>query len=327
MGELFERVVRGHWWLVLGGCLTGALLAPLLHLAEEPDYLARARIQVATPRTGTVASAALVTAWSAATATSERLVGEAVRRAAVARDPRTVASEQVTVDRVADSPVVDLYVRDRQPLVATALAREIAQGLVLRVNAELGPAPQPFGPPALVVDPPTAGPTPVRTPLGIWLATAAAAGLLTGLLAATALEMARPTTRRPNGLARRLGAPLLGTVSGPPDEERIAELTVVALLAARHRRCQVVVVTPVDQESRQTAIAVATRLRAEATGSGGTPEPEIRVVDQLAQAVWLEDSCCLLLVGSVPARLSRLAYLAELVALARCPCVGLVAVC
>ena len=139
--EALHRVLLGHLKLILFCTLLGATAGIAIHLddvglssattrlvldAPDPDSQAASQVLADTVRGIATSTEAVRTALRAA---GSEVTGE-VGPSALARDPQEVAQDHVEVAALGSSGVLALTVTDRDPLVAVALSRALAQTVI-----------------------------------------------------------------------------------------------------------------------------------------------------------------------------------------------------
>jgi uncharacterized protein involved in exopolysaccharide biosynthesis len=142
------RRVLGHWPLILG-FVAAAIAAAVLINSNGPTYTASARLALDANDPETRPEATGIADTARAIATSPTQVDQALRAARITgRDPEKVAREDIDVQSLGASGVVELKVSDSDKRVvaplANALARrvivtrlDVTRGEVKRVSADL----------------------------------------------------------------------------------------------------------------------------------------------------------------------------------------------
>ncbi len=126
---MLARIFRRHRFLVVACLLLGVGGGLALHWSEQPRYLGQARVLVTTADPSSSAQASGIADSVRALATGTDLVRNAISTVGVTRDPAGVA-KSVDVHSLGTSGVVQLQVSDREPAVALALTRAIADLVV-----------------------------------------------------------------------------------------------------------------------------------------------------------------------------------------------------
>lgn len=316
--EAFQRLVRGHLALLAVCLLLPLAVAGYLTANDRPQYRANVRVQVTASSPSSATEAEATSSRVLALATTQRLLGPALREAGDPRPVTEVADRHVTAQRLGQSSIVELSVsgpdRGQAEAVAVRLGAAVAafmnEGARVRFNNALGaldesitaaqsrraqvikrlpasadvPAPaglrsqlaaldQQLGQLAqqrsqlsvtdatrdevVVIDADEPASARVASPLVARLLLAGLIGLLLGLAAAAALESLRPRIQTPRALARLLGAPVLGRVTGD-----LTALEGIIGVAARRRGTETVVLLPACHGRRQRDVrALGTALR------------------------------------------------------------------
>ncbi len=132
--EVFARIVRGHLLLLLVCMLIPVGIMVYSTSGTIPQWNASVRIQVdpAPPMSSTEAEG--VSSRVLALATTPSLVSEALTTAGVDDDPREVAENRVTAQRLGESSVVELTVREQNPKTAAAIVSALASRVTTFMN-------------------------------------------------------------------------------------------------------------------------------------------------------------------------------------------------
>src|SRR5829696_1000057 len=127
LNEAGRRIFGQHWLLILSLTALGALAAASMHLGDQAQYTASARMVLGTddPKTSSESAAISDTAWALATAPSSIDAALAASRVK-ADDPQHLA-DRVSVSAVGASGVLELSVTDGNPRTASALANALAR--------------------------------------------------------------------------------------------------------------------------------------------------------------------------------------------------------
>jgi hypothetical protein len=303
LDQLASRVVRRHVVLLCLATAVGLALGAVAALGQGSGYVATATVAVTSEAPTTDVEARAVVERARAMATSRAVVRSALESAGLSTDVDS-ALPDIRVEGIGSSALVRLEVRRNRAGTAQKLADALATKLVKRIDtaaseplderiAALGTQESqlPAGAPELsalraervrlqsqvaalphasVVDRPA---LPTGTGLLAPLRTAglgAAYGLLTGLVLALLLELARPGLIGLGAIAQALSVPSLGTPAGWLRGGDLSGVARRLRLLAAARGADTVVVVPLRQ-SPDTAILV-TRLRAAVAED--TPEDE-----------------------------------------------------
>lgn len=142
--ELAEiaNAAKRYRFLIIVLVVSAMAVAALSHLRDTKTYTATARLVLDTPDPESRAESAAIADTAKALATSPTQVREALRRAHVtARDPDTLASEEVAVRALGSSAVVQLSVTDRNRRAAMMIANALASEVIAaRVSVTSGGA-------------------------------------------------------------------------------------------------------------------------------------------------------------------------------------------
>jgi capsular polysaccharide biosynthesis protein len=127
--ELGDRLLRLHAKLITIMVLAGVLAGLALHLRQQPQYQANARLVVGAEDPQNTAMAAALADTARGIATGPQLVGRAISETGARRDEAQVAAT-VNVQPIGSSGVLTLSVTDQDPQVAVKLANALAAGVV-----------------------------------------------------------------------------------------------------------------------------------------------------------------------------------------------------
>jgi capsular polysaccharide biosynthesis protein len=151
LNDAARRILGQHWQLIGTLVLLGIIGAALMHLGDSKTYTASSRLVLGTEDPKTQAESASIADTAKAIATSPAVVRSALRRGAARnRDPVEFASQNVSVESVGASGVMQLRVTDRDAGLAAALTnaltreviaarREVTEGELQRVLASVNP--------------------------------------------------------------------------------------------------------------------------------------------------------------------------------------------
>ena len=130
LGDAIQRILRRHWKVIVLALVVGLAIPAVAHAWDETQYIATSRlvIDAADPK-NSQASTALADA-AQGIVTSPGRVASALRKAHAARNVTDFAANDVKINVVGTSGVVDLSVTDTSPTVATVVANDLARQLV-----------------------------------------------------------------------------------------------------------------------------------------------------------------------------------------------------
>jgi capsular polysaccharide biosynthesis protein len=132
VNEVFRRVLLGRWYALLLPvllCVGGVVAVEVVR--AQPAYEATARIQAsATPPSSTVEADSVLNRVTGVATSRDVVLGAMQDAAVTGRSPADVARKAITVTRIGSSAVFDLSVQDRDPRVARALTKAVAQRVV-----------------------------------------------------------------------------------------------------------------------------------------------------------------------------------------------------
>ncbi len=136
LDEVIGRIFGRHKLLLVVCVALGLLVAMGFHWTDKPQYASSARVVIGSQDPTSSAQATALADTVRALATGPQLVASALKQVGVQRDPVTVAAEDVDVQALGSSGVVELTVTDQDPKVAVSLAGALARAVVqARANA------------------------------------------------------------------------------------------------------------------------------------------------------------------------------------------------
>lgn len=139
--QIAKRIFRRHAVLIAVCMLVGVAAALLVHRGDVRQYTAVTRLTLDTPDPKSSAESMAVADAARAVVTSPTQVRTALGKVGVARDPATLAREDVHLEQLGSSSVLQLSVRDRDPGVASSLANALAAQLIqVRLDLRRGAA-------------------------------------------------------------------------------------------------------------------------------------------------------------------------------------------
>lgn len=129
--EIFRRIVRGHIVLILLCSVVPVAAVLAMNAGEGTEHVARVRLQVTSSAPASTTEAEALSSRVLALATTPNLVQQALDSEKLDGDAELLADESITAERLGESPVVQLAVRQeesaRAAALVTALAREVAE--------------------------------------------------------------------------------------------------------------------------------------------------------------------------------------------------------
>jgi capsular polysaccharide biosynthesis protein len=136
LNEVIGRIFGRHRTLIVVFLLLGALAGLGLNWRDQPLYASSARVTIGDADPTTPAQSTAVADTVRAIATGPQLVRAALATIPVDRDPNLIALNNISVESLGSSGVVQITVSDPDPQVAVALTNAIANGVVAdRQNA------------------------------------------------------------------------------------------------------------------------------------------------------------------------------------------------
>jgi capsular polysaccharide biosynthesis protein len=134
LNEAAQRIFKFHWVLILLMVMVGVTIPALLFGSTGASYVASSRLVIGSEDARDGQQAAALADTALALATSPAVLGEALGVAGVQRDQSEVA-EQVGVDPVGSSGVLQLSVTDPDPRASASIANALAGVIVQRREA------------------------------------------------------------------------------------------------------------------------------------------------------------------------------------------------
>ncbi|MEU8797937.1 hypothetical protein [Spirillospora sp. NPDC048819] len=135
--EVAARVVRSYWAVLLIMTVLPLTLVALLMSAQQPPSVAKSRLQAGGEATDAAtgdAGVSIVVSQVKAFATGDTLLREVLRRQGIDRSVPKLA-KAIGVSGLGTSTVVELSVKDADPVVARKLADAIGAEVVKEINA------------------------------------------------------------------------------------------------------------------------------------------------------------------------------------------------
>jgi capsular polysaccharide biosynthesis protein len=131
LNDAARRIVGLHWRLIATLVLVGIIVAAVAHVGDDKRYSASARLVIGSQDPKTQAEAASIADTAKAIATSPAVVRRALRRAGASnRDALNFARDDVSVDSVGASGVLQLRVTDGNPTRASAIANALTRQVI-----------------------------------------------------------------------------------------------------------------------------------------------------------------------------------------------------
>jgi hypothetical protein len=139
--QIAQRIFRRHALLIAACLLVGVAAALLIHLGDVKQYTAVARLTLDVPDPKSSAESLAVADTARAIVTSPTQIRTALAKVGVARDTARLARNDVQLQQLGTSAVLQLSVRDRDPKAAASLANALATQLIqLRLDLRRGAA-------------------------------------------------------------------------------------------------------------------------------------------------------------------------------------------
>jgi capsular polysaccharide biosynthesis protein len=137
--DAVRRIFRHHGVLVLILVVLGGGVAAGLHARDRTMFSATTRLVLDTADPQSATQSAAIADTARAIVTSPSKVGSALKTVGVKRDPVQLSKNDVQLQSLGTSGILQLTVRDPSPRVASALANQLATVLIqTRVEASSG---------------------------------------------------------------------------------------------------------------------------------------------------------------------------------------------
>jgi hypothetical protein len=139
--QIAQRIFRRHGVLIAVCLVVGVAAALLVHWGDVRQYTAITRLTLDTPDPKSSAESLAVADTARAIVTSPTQIRTALAKAGVVRDTARLSRNDVQLEQLGSSAVLQLSVRDRDPQAAASLANALAAQLVeLRLDLRRGAA-------------------------------------------------------------------------------------------------------------------------------------------------------------------------------------------
>ena len=132
--DLFKRIVRARLPLLACFVLVPLLGVLLLGSRQQPVWVANARVQVFDGAPSSTTEADGSSSRVLALATTPGLVRSALADAHVTRDATDLAEHDISAQRLGESTVVELAVKDTDPAAAAAIVKALAHRVATFMN-------------------------------------------------------------------------------------------------------------------------------------------------------------------------------------------------
>lgn len=261
------RRILWHYKLLILFVVIGGSVSFALRGDGGPTYVASSRLVVAIDVEPISAADSV-----AGIATSEARISHVLANANINRDPASVA-RRVSVTPIGSSNVVELVVRDPDPVAAVSIARGLSSQVIdVMRRSGLAEVPLPY-----VVDTASLSTTRAVSSSSVQdVALGALVGLVLGILFTALLEAVSPTIIGGDAIAGELHAPLLAVLRHWPriDEQTMSWLSWQVGAGARRLHVKTVEITTVDPSFDVRPLAES--LLGSGESQGSTPAPRIR---------------------------------------------------
>lgn len=128
--EALRRILAVHWPVVFLLAVAGISLGFVIHLHDQTMYAASTRLTLDTRDAQSSTESRAIADGARAIVTSRAKVAGGLRAIGATRNPDDMAANDITLNPVGTSDVLELTVTDRDPRVAVALANNLAQSLI-----------------------------------------------------------------------------------------------------------------------------------------------------------------------------------------------------
>ena len=129
VSDVVQRVALAYWPLIIGLTLLGAMAAGALHVKDSPVYTSDVRFVLDAPDPHAAAESTSIADAAKSIATSPSHVSAALALAGVKRDIARYATQNIELQPLGTSGVLDLQVKDPDreaaALIANALAKDV----------------------------------------------------------------------------------------------------------------------------------------------------------------------------------------------------------
>ena len=132
--DLFKRIVRARLPLLACFVLVPLLGVLLLGIRQHPVWVANARVQVFDGAPSSTTEADGSSSRVLALATTPGVVSSALADAHVTRDATDLAEHDISAQRLGESTVVELAVKDTDPAAAAAIVKALADRVATFMN-------------------------------------------------------------------------------------------------------------------------------------------------------------------------------------------------
>ncbi len=140
--EAFNRVVRGHPWIIAICIALPLLTVVALQAVKQTTYSSATRVQVTTQLAGSTTEADAASNRAIAVVTSPSVVSQALASAGMTDDPTKFVAQSVQVNRIGVSPIVDVLVTTDNAQDSVKIATSLGSQLVDILNQEAQDASQ-----------------------------------------------------------------------------------------------------------------------------------------------------------------------------------------
>jgi capsular polysaccharide biosynthesis protein len=128
--EVVRRVGLKYWALILGLVLVGVAGAAYFHHNDVPVYTSDVRFVLDAPDPRAAAESVAIADTAKSIATSLSNVAGAISSAGVTRNVEQFAARNIDLQPLGTSGILDLQVKDTNPVVAAAIANTLADDVV-----------------------------------------------------------------------------------------------------------------------------------------------------------------------------------------------------
>jgi capsular polysaccharide biosynthesis protein len=130
VSDVVHRVALAYWPLIIGLALLGAMAGGALHVNDSPVYTSDVRFVVDAPDPQAAAESVSIADAAKSIATSPSHVSAALALAGVNRDIARYATQNIELQPLGTSGVLDLQVKDTNRQAAAVIANALAKDII-----------------------------------------------------------------------------------------------------------------------------------------------------------------------------------------------------
>ena len=130
VSEVVHRVALAYWPLIIGLSLLGAMAGGALHVNDSPVYTSDVRFVLDAPDPQAAAESTSIADAAKSIATSPSHISAALALAGVRRDIVRYATQNIELQPLGTSGVLDLQVKDPDREAAAVIANALAKDII-----------------------------------------------------------------------------------------------------------------------------------------------------------------------------------------------------